>query len=523
MRGAALLLPLLCAATAADDIVFASGTAERDVKVLEQTAETIVFVGRSLKPTTFPAKMVSRVERKRSTIHEYDERSAAAKDAGAVMALAAWAKEKAFSKSVIEALHQRALALDPGHPAANEAVGRVLHEGAWRTPEERDRLVKEAEEAAMKAKGLVRHGDGWVTPEEKEKLDQGLRLHDGRWMTEDQIKEAEGFVQHEGRWVKKQDLEVLALLGPARKGTGLGDELKLVQNEHYAVLGDLSDTELQTLAAMMEKLYQEWVRILPAAEKEGLLQGKHRLYVFKKNPPYLKLVRFLYEQEKREGRWSQTYAKAEEERMKLRQRETSFWITEPHPMSAHVQMPDPFEGLKSHCAHFGANVLATRCVNRYRFPTWWVNEGLAYYLELRVAGTIQTHNADVGGGKYADGGPLENNKGDPWQDATKWTALLLHLVQSGRDPPLDAIKGKDLFSHKNRLSAQDLAKSWSVVTYLVEDDPAKFRAFFADAKGSGEGSAVERETSAAIKHYGGYARIEEGWRKYALNNFRVVR
>ena len=55
--------------------------------------------------------------------------------------------------------------------------------------------------------------------------------------------------------------------------------------------------------------------------------------------------------------WSDAFAREEEERMKLRQRETSFWLVDPEILSGHVQMPDPYEGLRAHCVHFGANVL----------------------------------------------------------------------------------------------------------------------------------------------------------------------
>ena len=34
---------------------------------------------------------------------------------------------------------------------------------------------------------------------------------------------------------------------------------------------------------------------------------------------------------------------------------------------------------------------------------------------------------------------------------------------------------------------------------------------------------VEREVLAVIKHYGSYRKIEEGWKAYALNNFRIPR
>jgi hypothetical protein len=438
------------------------------------------------------------------------------------MALATWAEGKRFHKDVIRSLHERALELDPDHEGANVALGRVQFMGEWMSPAEREKRIQQGKEEEMRAKGLVKWKDEWVTPEDKAKLEQGLRKYEGKWMTEDEIKEAQGYVRHKGQWVKKDELAVLEIMGDAKKDTGLGDRLELVQTEHYAVMGDLQQAQLADLGKTMERLLGEWTRVFPDTKGEVILEGKHRLFAFRKNGPYMRLVRNRYERRKATEDWSERYAKIEERRMKLQLRETSFWDIQPHALSAHVQMPDPFEGLRAHCVHFGANILATR-YGRLRFPTWWLNEGLAYYFEKKVTGGIQTYSADTGGGRYADQGPIDTNKANPWLEASKWNGLLVGLVRGGRDPKLDRMKSKDLFDPKNRLKAQDLAKALSVVTFLILDDVDKFRAFFLDCKTGGPSDPVEREVIAVLKHYGSYQKIDERWKAFALNGFRLVR
>jgi hypothetical protein len=520
-----VFLFLLCAALAgADDIYGKQGDKPfaTDVKVVGDADGKVVYVDKSLKERSFPKDMVGRVEKSRTEVHDCLERLEAAKDAGAVVALAEWAAQRKFTKGAVETLYRRALELDPGNEAANTALGRVLYKDEWMTPEERAVREKADEEAAMLAKGLVRFEDQWVTPEDKQKLEQGLRKHDGRWMTPDEIKIAEGFVKHDGKWVRKEDLAALQLLGPARKDTGLGDQLVVAQTERFLVLGDLPEDQMKDLGAAMERLYAEWKRVFPDAD-DRLLFGptKYTLYAFKKNPPYQKLVRALFERLKEEGAHSAAFLKQEEDRMRARLRETSFWDLSPGPHSAHVQMPDPFEGLRSHCVHFAANVLATRHA-RHTFPTWWLNEALGYYFEKLITGSIQTFSTDVGVAKYAEQAPADA-KGDPWLDANQWGNLVLQLVRGGRDPQLERMKGKNLFESENRLSVQDLAKGTSVVTFLILDDPKKFAAFFLDCKtGSGD-DKVEREVAAVIKHYGSYQKIEERWKAYALNGYKISR
>ncbi len=521
MRG---ILPLLlCAAVArADDIYGKQGDKPfaSDVKIVSE-GEKILYLDKSLKERSFQKDMVGRIEKKRSDVHECLERLDAAKDGAALAAVAQWAEQRKFTKAAVESIYERALEADPRNEAANVALGRVLYKDEWMTPAQKAEREKLDEEAEKAAQGLVRFEDQWVTPEDKAQLEKGLRKHEGRWMTPDEIKEAEGFVKHEGKWVRKAELEALKIIGPARKDTGLGEQLVVTQTERFLVLGDLPEDQMKDLAQAMERLYTEWRRVFPDADEKVIFGGsKYVLYAFRKSPPYQKLVRALFDRLKEEGGHSDSFMKREEDRSRARLRVTSFWEVTPGPHSAHVQMPDPFEGMRSHCAHFAGNVLATRHV-RLGFPTWWLNEGLGYYFEKLVTGAIQTFSTDVGVTKYAEL-PAGEAKIDPWLDAAQWNNLVLQLVRSGRDPQLDKMKGKNLYEAENRLSVQDVAKAASVVTFLVLDDPKKFAAFFADAK-SGSGNEVEREVASVIKHYGSYQKIEERWKAYVLNGYRLAR
>jgi hypothetical protein len=279
--------------------------------------------------------------------------------------------------------------------------------------------------------------------------------------------------------------------------------------------------------------------VFPSARtNRQLLPGKQRVYVFKKARPYQKLCRWVYEQYEKSGEYSPERLKIEKARMKTAARETSFWEVQfrrldeagggyggvvEEVMSAHVQMPDPFEGLKAHCVHFGGNILATRH-EAVAFPTWWLSEALAYYLEIKITGSAQTFSVSVGGtGGYANPGAVIEGEKNPWLDSANWQPKLLQMVRANGDPKLDQFKGRDLYNPQNRLTAEQLAKGWSVVQFLILDDAKTFAAFMTDAKTGPGDSPVEREVAAVIKHYGSYRKIEERWRAYALNNFRIPR
>ena len=291
-----LLFAFVCGASLADDIYAKQGTSPmaKDVIVLEQTSDKIHYLDKRLKKRALSMAMVGRVERKRCVLHEYKDKEGAAKTADEFMALAAWAKSRKFHKDVLRLTHERALAVDPNHEGANLALGRVRYKGEWMTPVQRTERMGQDADAEKRAKGLVEYRGEWITREDKARLERGLVKYKGAWMTQDQMKREMGYVKHDGKWVRKDDLAVLQLVGPARKATGLGDRLKLVQTTHCVVMGDLPPENLKQLADSMERLLAEWYRLWPKAKDTDLVAGKYRLYVFKKNRPYQKLVKAEY-------------------------------------------------------------------------------------------------------------------------------------------------------------------------------------------------------------------------------------
>ena len=74
--------------------------------------------------------------------------------------------------------------------------------------------------------------------------------------------------------------------------------------------------------------------------------------------------------------------------------------------------------------------------------TAWTHHSPASQFDLttsvKVTGTIQTFNVDVGGGGgYANQGPVDGEQKNPWVDAAAWNGLLTTLVRTGRDPQLE--------------------------------------------------------------------------------------
>lgn len=148
----------LAAAASADEVVLKTGGRISGV-VVERTAERVVIEtgpGR----VTLPMTRVDRVVAAPSALAGYRERAArvAPTDALGWAELARWAEDRELTTQARDAW-QRVLELEPGHPQANAALGRVQVDGRWL-----------ASDDAYRAQGFVQYEGRWVTPVEHEAL-----------------------------------------------------------------------------------------------------------------------------------------------------------------------------------------------------------------------------------------------------------------------------------------------------------------------------------------------------------------
>ncbi|NUN49154.1 MAG: hypothetical protein HUU15_10040 [Candidatus Brocadiae bacterium] len=124
--------------------------------------------------------------------------------AQALFEAGAWAAFHGM-KEQAEKAWRDAIVKDPAHAGAHEALGHVLHEGRWLTPDEH-RL----------ATGWVRHDGGWIRREDRERLDQGWEFVDGKLLSPDDAKRARGLVLVDGKWIAKKEIEAAEAARAAR-------------------------------------------------------------------------------------------------------------------------------------------------------------------------------------------------------------------------------------------------------------------------------------------------------------------
>ncbi len=154
-----LLSAAILAAPAVGDEIFLRGGGRVSGVIVQQTPEAIT-VETAPGLLTVSMKRVEKIVEARSAVEEFQDRASrlAPGDVNGWAALARWAADHELVTHSREAW-QRVLAVDPGHPEANAALGRVPLGGEW---------MSEGE--AYRARGYVEYEGRWVTPAEQQAL-----------------------------------------------------------------------------------------------------------------------------------------------------------------------------------------------------------------------------------------------------------------------------------------------------------------------------------------------------------------
>ncbi len=185
-------LLILSAATAAApalaDEVFLRGGGRVSGVIVQRTAEAIT-IETAPGLLTLSMKRVEKIVDGHSAVEEFQDRASrlAPGDVAGWAALARWAADHDLVTHS-RAAWQRVLAVDPAHPEANAALGRVQLGGEWVT-----------ESDAYRARGYVEYEGRWVTPAEQESLLQQRAAEDAARLqnreAELRVREAEARAQ----------------------------------------------------------------------------------------------------------------------------------------------------------------------------------------------------------------------------------------------------------------------------------------------------------------------------------------
>jgi len=414
-----------------------------------------------------PRADVLRIEKKATLEEEYEARASGLdpEDGAGHLALARWCRENGLPGRA-RTHFERVVALDPANAEAQEALGRVQHDGRWVTPEEKAELERRREIAEKRAQGLVLYEGRWVTKEEREAREKGLVFWDGVWRSPDEVRRAQGYVEVDGEWVHRDTLANRAEIQEIEKRLGL--RLKLEDSEHFSVRSELSPEHIEELVRDLEKGWKVFHQTF--AIEGDLLKGRKIPVVEVIEPNrFQEFLGYFAERNGLSDQWLRVARAAQ-----------GIYHYDPLLIADSLSGRNPLDLVNSAVNKLG-KILGNLHHANYNYLPAWYEEGIGVWLEVEVRGNCYTYTLGGPGsgarGKYKrpDDVGKRFDRSTGWILIGEWEEMLRQEVHEGRDTLLERLLSLELAE----LSTMDVAKSWSIVRFLLRRDRDKFDAFLA--------------------------------------------
>ncbi len=494
------LLVLVTAAPAfAHEVVMNDGT-KYEGKILRNDEKNVVIETTFDGMKTLEKADVKSVNDRVPPLREQLKyRAKTAEDHAARWDLYAWAKKKGF-KDELGYILEAIVDLKPGDRKARKLLGHKKVDGRWMSPDEETRYLKEKFEAEQRAKGLVRYEGEWVTPEERDAREKGLLKDGDEWVTEEEWHKRRGEKLVNGKWIKVGFKEGTALTAKALRESRV--KLAYHWSAHFDALAEIKPSLAKRVLASCEKAFGVMRTTLRPTSDDypETVEERIKLVLLKKIPGFMRF-----------SQWFDKTYKADSlvpGFVSAVQRQHSWWWVQDLRWTAAYQFPNTDKTFVSNVVHNAGLILLTRYKANYKFPSVWLREGFAYYLEMEALGYSQSFTLGKGGSAGA------GMKGPTWADSGQWRASLKKLVSEGQDPPLRRVARMSI----DQFGYQELVKSWSVVEFLVRKDAKKFKAFIDLSK---DRSKTEEDALKAAFGWS-YKRADTAWRAYVGANFQIT-
>jgi hypothetical protein len=320
---------------------------------------------------------------------------------------------------------------------------------------------------------LVRYQDRWVTPDEKSKLEQGLVLFEGKWMTVPEAKRKQGLEEFEGAWMPKA--EALARGDVAAVAKIVGHPLKIAVNAEAAIAGDYDVPVLEKCGQGViagRAWFDHAYKVEP-----GLALLGNRLAEFylwnRDNAPYVNTVDHFASLTPTVGA---SWAEA------VKQTHGFFWV-DPYAVSSARVWNRPDEDLLGHCIHHWGHMMVERLGYDGRLLPPWYDEGVASVTEFRV----YAHNAVFCRAQHSPTTPGGTSAPkvetmSPFEASTfrngQWLPTLKQALGKNQIPSFDKLSEREF----SELDLVDIASSMGIVSWLESRGPDALSKFQAELR-----------------------------------------
>lgn len=476
-----LLLVLLVAAVAlpalADEIVLNDGR-KLEGKIVKESDKEVEIKTR-FGNVKVDRRQIESIEYKESADDLYQEKieSLDRSDPDAIFDLAMWCKENG-KKGEYRKLLKDVLKLDGEHDGANGELGKTKFDDRWFTAKE---LVKYKEEKARKMEA------------------EGYVFHQGRWMTQLELKKEMGYVEWEGEYVSQ--MEYYHKLAEQDLPKYMGYPMTITDSEHFSIRSRVKGLDPEELLDYCELEYEHFMRTFEPDETEARMiwYWPIPVYVLDDTEASEKFMLSGYVKRYRPPKFEEEGYVAP----------TNFSLYFPKPlvvltMGRHLKgADDRIASQIGFMSHHVGHVLIRRFKRGGKVPGW-VEAGVAHYYEgltnFHQTVSICSFNGHEEVIKWKEG----------WNNFMEWKKKLIDDTNHPRIPYVS-----HLFDLKiETMDSMQMAKSWSVVTYLLKHHKPQFIEFTRRSYAPYRGEKELSQAKAWKLAFGDVTpeQVEEDWR-----------
>jgi hypothetical protein len=461
----------------ADKVLYKDGRAPVEGTVLEKNADQVVLQTK-FGQITIPMKDVLRIETGKTAAESFKEKweSVDKDNVEDLLALAEWCEESGLSRET-KKIYRRVIEVDPNHETARRALGDVLVDGKW--------VAKKDLEAQEKARKAAEKKEKADADKANKKASTGKKS--GGLSNEVKI-DASGQV---GQFLtpindnKEEDAKTKQSLEDF-----FGQKFTVQTCARFSLRAQMPADENQRHLALCEKVLISCNALFGHEPSYVPWNGVYVWFQVKQKGTFQDLIDWL----------DKNMLELDPETKKFFKDGGGLISAQPTPTSAQLEGGTPLE-----------RVMANEVGNTW--VTWytgggarnWLTEGFGAYTAIMEFGVNELwHSTNT---KYAGRTEIASKNSD------SHLRLVCHDIIAGATETTHAFG--DIFRKKlNDLDYADLAKSWSLVDFLITEHRDQFHEYLQKVRGYPDDETAFREIFGwSIND------LESKWKDYVLKTY----
>lgn len=447
--------------------------------IVEETPEQVV-VQTNFGPITIPRADILRIEKGATPLEQFRSRweDVDRSDAVALMDLADWCRDNRLNRETRK-VYRELIKVEPDNETAQRGLGNTLVDGEWVSKAELAKLARRKKEEERKARAAARKASRSGSGKGKSTSDPLADLGD-------------------------LSAEVAPFLAPL--STNQDSDAKVAQeledffgqrfsvgtSERFSLRAQMKPSEVHHHLELAESLFVRCNKLFGLEPDHRLWKDQYLMFHVKQKGTYIDLVDWI----------DKEITDLDPEIKKMFKDGGALIDENPKPISAAVERDTPLEQAIAHWV----GQMWLRWYTRNGVRPWLV-EGFAAYTSVNQFGVNSIYCTT--NTKYANKVEVADKNSD-----AAYQLVCFDIIENRIDDGVPHEYSELITKGLNRLDFADLAKSWSIVDFLMKEHRDEFRTYV-------QSVGKYKDEEECLKKVFGWsgADLDKHWEEYVRANY----